>query len=292
MNRCVFFVICSLTAALAAQQTGPAFDVASIKRNIGLRPRSSGTMQSTPKGEIRMVWVPARMLVLRAYPVDVADQVVGLPSWADSERYDVTVKGSPDATPDEVRQMWQTLLAERMKLVAHYEERGVRGYNLVIARSDGRLGPSLKPSTLDCSAPDPTKPPPQPSQPVMDAVVAIRRGGSVTAESERLLMSQCRGMIGAGNTTYAGGVDMAGLILELRLGGIREPIEDRTGLEGLYSFKLTYSKAPLGVQVTPNDDLPSIFTALQEQLGLKLESTTLRSRPVVVVDHIERPTGN
>ena len=273
----------------AAQQPAAAFEVASIKRNLDPRPARIGTMRDTPKGEIRVVAVLARLLVLLAYPLDAAPaEVVGVPSWANSERYDVTVKGMPDATPDQVTQMWRTLLADRMKLAAHYEPREVRGYHLVVARSDGKLGPDLKPSTLDCPVADP----PQRAAPLPQELNdAIRPGNAVTKETERLLMSQCRWTIGVGNTEYAGGANMSALVGALRRGGIREPIEDHTGLEGLYAFKLTFLRQTLSPQTTDTGNAPSIFTAIQEQLGLKLEPATIRSQ-VVVVDHIERPTEN
>ena len=95
----------------------------------------------------------------------------------------------------------------------------------------------------------------------------------------------------AANTTYAGAVTMQQLVMALRLGGITEPIEDHTGLEGLYSVKLTFARqTTLSVQPTV-DDAPSIFVALREQLGLKLEPATVKSQ-AVVVDHIERPSEN
>lgn len=282
-------VIAAIGVPLAAQQTAPAFDVASIKRNVDPKPAVSGTMRNTPKGEIRVVAVRARQLVLLAYPLNVVPaEVVGAPSWTDAERYDVTVKGSAAATPDQVTQMWRTLLADRMKLAAHYGPRDVRGYRLVVARPDGRLGPELKRSTLDCPAPDRARPSDPPPQSLMDA---IRPGQTVTPETERLLMSRCRSTFGAGNTTYAGAVAMNGLVTALRVGGIREPIADHTGLEGLYSFKLTFSRPTLSPQTTDTSNAPSIFTAIQEQLGLRLEPTTISSR-VVVIDHIERPTEN
>ena len=289
MNRFVLVVLCCLTvASVAAQQPAPAFEIASIKRNVDAKPMTSGTLQNTPKGEIRLVAIPARLLVQRAYPVDVPGvQVIGLPSWATSENYDVTVRGNPDATPEEVRQMWRTLLADRMKLAAHYEPREVRGYKLVVARSDGKLGPQLKPSTLDCPAPDPRTPAAHPPQTAMDA---LRPGAVITADTERLLMSQCRILMSTANTTYAGAVTMQQLLVALRFGGITEPIEDQTGLEGLYSFKLTFARQTLSLQPTVSD-APSIFVAVQEQLGLKLERTTMQSQ-AVVVDHIERPTEN
>ena len=289
MNRFMLVVPCCLSvASVAAQQpAAPAFEIASIKRNTDPKPMISGTM-TTPKGEIRLVAIPARLLVQRAYPVDVpGGDVIGLPSWATSERYDVTVRGNPEASPEELRQMWRTLLADRMKLAAHYEPREVRGYKLVVARSDGKLGPQLKPSTLDCPAPDPTTPAPRPPQAAMDA---LRSGAVITADTERLLMSQCRILMSTANTTYAGAVTMQQLLTALRFGGITEPIEDQTGLEGLYSFKLTFARQRLSLQPTV-DDAPSIFVAVQEQLGLKLERTTMQSQ-AVVVDQIERPTEN
>ena len=247
MNRLVFFVVCGFGAALAAQQPAPLFEVASIKRNTDPRPPGSGPVR-TPKGEIRVVAVLARLLVLYAYPLDAAPaEVVGVPSWANSERYDITVKGIADATPDQVTRVWRTLLAERMKLAAHYEPREVRGYHLVVARSDGKLGPELRPSTLDCPDPDPTKP----AAPRPDELRSVPPSGVVTRERERR----------------------------------------HTGLEGLYAFKLTYLRQTLPPQVTDIDNGPSLFTAVQEQLGLKLEPALVRSQ-VVVVDRMERPTGN
>ena len=81
---------------------------------------------------------------------------------------------------------------------------------------------------------------------------------------------------------------MAALVAALRRGGIREPIADHTGLDGLYSFKLTFAPQTLRPQAA-DDNAPSIFTAVHEQLGLRLERATIR-RQVVVVDRIERPT--
>lgn len=289
MNRLVFFVLCGFGATLAAQAPTPAFDVASIKRNTDPNPRNIGTARNTPKGEIRVVAVQARLLVLLAYPLnDAPAEIIGAPPWANSERYDITVKGAPDATPEQVTQMWRALLADRMKLAAHYENREVRGYHLVVARSDGKLGPDLTPSKLVCPELGPGGRVDPLPQEVNDAT---RQGSVMTKETEQLLMSQCRWTISLGNTIYAGGAPLSALVGALRRGGIREPIEDRTGLDGLYAFKLTFARQALSSQATDPGNLPSIFTAVQEQLGLKLESATI-GRQVVVVDHMERPTEN
>ena len=82
-------------------------------------------------------------------PIDIA----GLPRWATSERYDVTTTSSlSNPTPDERTAMQRAMLADRFKLAAHIENRDQPVYDLVLARSDGQLGPGIKPSEVDCVA--------------------------------------------------------------------------------------------------------------------------------------------
>ena len=290
--------ICALVAATGAGAQNPAptapqptasmeFEVASIKRNTSDRPTMTGPPPNPASGQITLTRIPARFLATRAYPGLTAPVVVeGLPGWADSEYYDVTVKFRPGATPAEQAEMWKRLLSERMKLAAHYEMRTRRAYNLVIARADRRLGPDLKPSTLDCPPPEPGV---RPEPPPPELMAALRPGATMTPDIEQRLMSRCRSTFNAGNTSYGGAVPIDTLIMSLGLGGrLDGPVVNKTGLEGLYSFKLTFHRSP-----TPPgpDDPPSLFTALQDQLGLKLEATTMESR-ILVVDHIERPTEN
>lgn len=277
-----------LVAALAPLSSQSLeFEVASIKRNTSATPTPTGPLPSPSSGQLTLTWIPARFLATRAYP-DLTTPIVveGLPAWADSERYDVTVRFRPGSTPSEQAEMWQTLLADRMKLQAHYETRSRAAYNLVLARADGRLGPDLKPSTLDCPPPVPGS---RPEPPPPELMNAIRPGAVVTAETEKLLMSRCRSTFTAGNTSYAGAIGIDGVIMSVGMGSrLDRPVINKTGLEGLYSMKLTFHRSanPPGP-----DDPPSIFTALQEQLGLKLEPTTIEGQ-ILVIDHIERPTEN
>jgi uncharacterized protein (TIGR03435 family) len=133
------------------RRTDPEFEVASIKRNT-INQFATGPPPNPSSGLFSMINVPARVIVLRAYPVQTTPiEVLGLPSWAESERYDVVAKGKAGATPEEQQQMWRALLADRMKLAAHYETREKPSWDLVFARSDHRLGTQIKPSTLDCS---------------------------------------------------------------------------------------------------------------------------------------------
>jgi uncharacterized protein (TIGR03435 family) len=171
--------------------------------------------------------------------------------------------------------MMQTLFANRMKLVAHIEERETKTYSLVIARADGRLGPALKKSTLDCAA------------------IASQAPASVGAPDD--FTTRC-GMRGSYGSIVSGGmlIDNLARNIQGRIGG---PVSNKTGLEGYYAFTLKFAEqgppvagtAPF-VAANPSDD-PDFFTALQEQLGLKLLSDK-GTVPYFIIDHIERPTPN
>jgi uncharacterized protein (TIGR03435 family) len=298
MRHLILACACAAVAATGADAQSPAqtpqiaasaeFEVASIKRNTSDRPTMMGGPPPSPaRGQIALTWIPARFLATRAYPDLTAPIVVdGLPPWADSEHYDVTVKFRPGATLAEQAVMWKRLLSERMKLAAHYETRTRRAYNLVVARADRRLGPDLKPSTLDCPPPEPGV---RPELPPPELMAAIRPGATITPDIEQRLMSRCRSTFTAGNTSYGGALPIDGLIMSLGLGGrLDGPVVNKTGLEGLYSFKLTFHRS---LNPPGPDDPPSLFTALQDQLGLKLEPTMTEGR-ILVVDHIERPTEN
>ena len=128
----------------------PTFDVVSIKRNTGSG--LSTRISSRPDGGITMVNVTARQLISNAYPA-VPGNTIGLPEWATNTRYDVAATASlRDATADDLRTMMAAMLADRFKLLAHYEPREVPAFDLVLARADRRLGSGLKPTEVDCVA--------------------------------------------------------------------------------------------------------------------------------------------
>jgi len=282
-----------LVGVTVSAQAPVEFDVASIKRNTSDRPTpTSGPPPLPGSGQLTLNWIPARFLVTRAFTNLTTPLVVeGLPGWADSERWDVAVKFRPGASPDEQAQMWLRLLEDRMKLQAHVETRPRPAYKLVLARADRRLGANLKPSTLACPPPDSTKRQ-EPSLEARDAMMAtVRDRRAATPQEEALLLSQCTGSFNTwNNTMYAGNLEIRALPTTLALfGRLDRPVVDETGLQGRYSMKLWAAPATAG---PPDPDAPpSLFTALQDQLGLKLEATTIDGR-IVVVDHIERPTEN
>jgi bla regulator protein blaR1 len=257
---------------ISAQTPRAEFDVVSIKRSAP--DAVGGSMRTLPDGTQIMANVRINQFITSAAPVPVRE-VVGLPEWAQTERYDVTAKPPADSTREQRRQMWQTLFSERMKLEAHVEQREKDTFALVIARSDGRLGPQLKPSTLDCSPRPPGSPAPPPPPPPTDGDV----------------LNRCGGRFGNGSI-MSGGITMDSLVGSL--GGLAgRLVNNRTGLRGFYSLTLTFAppRTPEASDAPLPDDAPEFFTALQEQLGLKLQPEKSMV-PVFVIDRIERPTEN
>jgi uncharacterized protein (TIGR03435 family) len=122
------------------------FEVASVKMN-----KSGPNMMSmrTLPNSFTMTNLPLRLLITQAYRVS-GYQLVGGPSWLDSERFDIVAKAPEGSRPDQTMLMLRGLLAERFKLKVHGETREAQIYALMLARSDGKLGPKLSKSTDDC----------------------------------------------------------------------------------------------------------------------------------------------
>jgi uncharacterized protein (TIGR03435 family) len=269
-------IAASLTAAGAlayAQRPSPQFEVVSIKRHVGtdLSARGSRTL---PDGTTMITNMPISVLFWSRVTSVPARDIIGVPDWARVERYDIAAKGPAGASRDQQRAMWRAMLADRMKLVAHEEQRERDAFALVLRRADGRLGPQLMPSTLDCdSAP----------------TISSAPGRPLTLQD---FQKRC-GIGGAGPTVASGSATMDQLARFLS-GQADGEVEDRTGLTGRYAFTLTFSRQRLTIpqnDSTPADDTADLFTAVQEQLGLKLQHEK-KMTTVFVIDHIERPTEN
>ena len=275
----------------------PTFEVASVKSNKN-GPGSPMRGRSLP-GRFEATNMPAKILLLQAYGVPTY-LIQGAPSWLDSERFDIAAKAPEGTQPDQVMLMIRSLLIERFKLVAHRETKESPVYALVLARSDGKLGPKLSKTTDDCDAimaerraaarargPGPVPfTPPGPN----DRAVCTMNMTPVTTPGAPLLF-RVRG----------GGQTMEALARSLS-GNVNRQVIDRTGLTGLYDYEIEYAPgrtlntapttAPPGATApaAPIDDGPSIFESVQ-QLGLKLEST---KGPVeyLVIDKIEHPVDD
>jgi uncharacterized protein (TIGR03435 family) len=264
---------CDATA-LHAQSSGKTeFEIVSIKRNTSGNTGNSG--RTLPDGTQMMTNSPIRAFIMGASPVP-AEEVIGLPDWALTERYDVALKPPAGYARDQRGEMMRNMFADRMKLVAHIEEREREGFALVLARRDGKLGPQLKLSTLDCrsSARGGAPQAPPPANATLDDFLSFcgaRMGVTGMAFGSTTLDAFAAGLKG-----LAGG-----------------PVINRTGLQGNYGIKLTYTAPNLTPDPRPAspDDPPDFFVALQEQLGLKLQREKMKVK-VFVIDHIERPTEN
>jgi uncharacterized protein (TIGR03435 family) len=264
----VAIIFGGVLAQISHGQTAPVqFDVISVKMHS---PDNQGSrMQLTPDG-VRLSNLPLQDLIVQAYGLVLTDQIVGLPNWANSERFDIEAKvASADVaafkklTLDQVRSMGRPILSDRFKFASHEEKKVLPLYALVIAKG----GSKLQLSTMSSEDPN-----------ARTGVGGMRHASNSNGVSM--------------NELTARGVTMDRLASILSQQGLGRVVLDNTGLTDRYDFKLTW--APDSVAADPNSadtSGPSIFTAVSEQLGLKLEPQK-GPVPVLVIDHIEAPSPN
>jgi uncharacterized protein (TIGR03435 family) len=273
-----------------AQESQPArltFDVASVKRSA---PDAGGSMVGDGRGQYRAVNVPVRVTITNAW--NLRDhQIVGAPDWLARDRFDIVAKEPEGTFTDEQRRlMMQALLMERFKLQAHLETRELPLYNLVLLRTDGRLGPDLKPTAVNCAAlrkeraaggaapAGPTRPLPSVDERVPCSQRMFFGPQGVTINASGRTLEQIATMLG----TYAD-----------------RTVVDKTGLTGEYDILLKFRPEaggpmgglapPLSTSADPSSDLATLRIAVQEQLGLRLESARGPVQ-VLVIDSISPPT--
>jgi uncharacterized protein (TIGR03435 family) len=283
-----------VTGAVLAQNTPKlSFEAASVRPSKGVIPWSySGGPGTNDPGQITYQNITLWDILVRAYDVRPF-QLKGAPSWLDSERYTIFAKVRAGASKADAKEMMQTLLAERFKLAVHRETQEGRCYNLVVDKD----GPTLKAGTDGAPA---------------DRATLVPDGnGGLTVPNNAL----GRPVVLAGKSILAlSGGDMIMILgnsqplakladtLSQYMDG---PVRDATQLTGTYDFSLSFE--PLsgmrGSQPGPPGELlpgftpaaeprPTIFEALREKLGLRLEVTR---GPVedLIIDHVDRvPTGN
>jgi uncharacterized protein (TIGR03435 family) len=258
------------------------FEVASVK------PNRSGALNigfDVPGGKRFTVNnAPLREIIRFAHDVDDA-RLVGGPDWIRSERFDIVATAereipawTTDGPPAVLLSMVRTLLAERFHLETHSDTRELPVYALVVARSDGKLGPRASVSTVDCAAASASR---------GNARPAVDPGESPA----------CGMRIGPGQMLL-GGVPMSRVATVLAPFA-RRLVIDRTGLTGNYNLQLSWTPQGPRFGGPPPDGAPalppadpngaSLFASIQEQLGLKLEPTRAPIE-VVVIDRVERPS--
>lgn len=271
-----------LTCGLSAQSAPPppaAFEVASIKLNK--EPADVSGIRRLPGGRLDVTSMPLNSLIRFAYQLQDGE-LLGGPPWLRSDRWNIfaRVDGDPPPAPlgepDALMMALRTLLADRFKLALRRDTQDTEVYLLTRARPDGPLGAGLKPSAYDCLG-------------LQKAPDAAARGGPPAAEPNTPDRLVC-GIRNSGRRLQFGGSPMAMVASMLAIITQRRVV-DRTNLAGNWEFDISFAQpqAVLRGADAPPDDTPSIFTALQEQLGLKLEPARL-PMPVMVVERVERPT--
>jgi uncharacterized protein (TIGR03435 family) len=240
-----------MATSALAQSPAPAFEVASIK----ISPQFMNWSGFRSPGAGRFEASHATLRAMAAYAYDVRDfYVSGGPGWAGTDRFEIEAKAEDNATPAQMRLLLRALLEERFKLTVHRETKEATVYQLVAVKG----GPKLQEGRGD-------------------GFISFGGRGEVS---------------GHGATTK----DLAGYLQTL----LGQPVLDKTGLAGKYDFKLTWTPdetqtgrpgAGTAAGGAANESGPAIFTALQEQLGLKLESA---KAPVemLVIDRAEKPSEN
>ncbi len=233
-----------------------SFEVASIKPSQPPSGDRQFTGFQTPGGgRLNTFNTSLRMLITFAY--NVKDfQLSGGPGWANSETYDLTAKAEDNAAPGQLRLMLQALLKDRFKLVLRHETKDAPIYELVVAKGGSKIQED-------------------------------------TASAGLVMMMTGRGKVTAQKAPITAFLPLLGTLTG-------RPVVDKTGLPSTYAFKLDWApdpaeggpRAPGGPDVAlPDPSGPSLFTALQEQLGLRLQSA---KGPVenLVIEGAERPSEN
>ena len=268
-------------SAQTAMANKPRFEVASVKPSA---PGAQGdSVRRPPNGEFSVSNLSLRDIIELAYGVsEFPGRLDGVPEWATTERFDIVAKAATavppvrPGSPDPILMMVRTLLEERFRMTIHAENRAMPVYALVLAKP-GTLGRDLKKSEVDCDAIQGAR------------FTAAARGEAAPPPVKADGRPRCGfagvqgGGPGAPGGIQAGGIPMWQLANRLTR-FVERTVVDRTGLEGYYDWQLLFS--PPG---SPDQSGGSVFTALQEQMGLKLESTRAPVE-VWVVDHVERPT--
>jgi uncharacterized protein (TIGR03435 family) len=243
---------------MMAPDADPTFEVATIKLSNPNRPGKLFSIRGT---EVITINTTVSDLIVFAYGVHVR-QVTGAPSWVETEKFDVTGKPEGGALPNlnQFRVMIQKLLADRFQLAFHHDKKELTVYALTV----GKNGPKLTKSESTGTVPG--------------------------------LLFRGLGNLPARNATME---EFAGVMQSAVLD---RPVVDQTGLKGRFDFQLLWTPdetqfaplrgpGPLPAQPEAAETQPDLFTAIQQQLGLKLESTKALT-DVLVIDKVERPSEN
>jgi uncharacterized protein (TIGR03435 family) len=272
----IVVLVALVTALAGAQSPKTAFEVASVRLNMSREPGRDGpttTRRYSPNG-FSAVNVTLRQLIGIAQGLEFStvtifpDRLVGGPSWVQTQRFDITARAGTEVSQAQVNAMLQTLLEDRFKLVVATEQRQRDAYVLKLARVDGRLGPDLRKAAADCEV--------------------TRRKDPLAL---RTPLPSNGGLMSAGYTCTT--IDSVAGAVELTLNAA---VINETGLTGRWDYVISHNGLESGMKParggTPME-YPSIFKAVEEQLGLKLERRREKaSYDVLVIKSVELPSEN
>ena len=251
---------------LTAQQSTPAFEVASVKPNPDPQLLRFSIL---PGGQLTITGYRLSAIIRHAFDTN-EERMTGVPDWASREAFDITARAAPgsDGSARQTMEMLQSLLRSRFKLQAHLESRETAVYVMRVARPD-KVGPQLRPSQIDCSGFVPGRS--QTTAQNAGPQCAITSSSTKVAGTSRLRFR---------------GRSMARLAADLQAIAQR-PVIDETGLPGLFDAEIEFAFSPVDGGIAA--DGITLFTAVEEQLGLRLEPSRGRV-DMLVIDSVERPT--
>ena len=240
-----------------AEDANPSFEVATIKPS---KPDDQRKAFIVRGNEFHIINQPLTQIISFAFDVQ-AKQVIGLPDWAESDKFDID--GKPDGVGAPNGKQWKTmiqkLLADRFALKFHKDKRELSVYVLSVSKTGEKM-------TKNDSAPN--------------GLPGLFFQGLGKLNVRNALISDFTGL-------------MQSAVLD-------RPVVDQTGLTGRFDFSLNWTPddsqfGGMGAKVPPPTDsadaLPNLYTAIQEQIGLKLEATRAPA-DVMVIDHVEKPSAN
>ena len=272
-----------------AQGDTPRFEVASIKPHAQDGATFFRGMRPLPGGRLTATNVPVRMLIGNAYDIQ-SYQIVGGPRWMETDGFDIEAKGDSNATRQQVLVMARGLLEDRFQLRFHRETRDLPVYALTVAKSGSKLSPPKEGGCVEFDQ--------------NSRLPAVPSPGAAVVPCGSPVISMAPG----GSTIAGGKVPMNEFVRILQI-VLNQPVLDRTGITERFDVQLKFMRddvtgglpAPIGgggpapgvppPAVSPEDAPPPILSAVQEQLGLKLEKTK-GPVEVLVIDRLEKPTAN
>jgi uncharacterized protein (TIGR03435 family) len=269
----------SAASATAGSPARPAFEVVSIKLNLDC-PGDHQDEQFSP-GRVSVTCITLPNLIQAAYGTSASGpnsnpkrlRLFGAPDWMGSSRYNITAKAQGEAPMDQMfGPMLQVLLEDRFRLKVHRDTRELPVYTMTLAKG------GLK-------------------------ILATREGSCIPLDlnhADQPSPNFCGRMTGKANgmhiTDDAYGMSMAEIASRFLANRLDRPVIDKTGLAGLFDAHLEFARdnavtTPINPGAPADTEAPSIFTAVQDQLGLKL-SADKGPVEVLVIDHVEKPSEN